>query len=254
MRDSPDTWMVGLAFLLPYIMATMVNHFRIRNWEKAFGWLLLFLFCLTGFFGTFFTSVLYSGLGNPHQVFLNLILWPLIVQAMFWGFVYINHDRVKIYHGYKAVALISLFLCLVIGILTPFSYNGLRDIRIAQDQQILDNACYIEYPGAEFPDEHYDYKGGPGFECISITFLTDDDPEDVFDFYQQHADDSGLVVSTGITTYSENRGLWALGEEPVAFEVELDEEDNEWVFTAYWSDYMEAIENNFEWRYELLDE
>ncbi len=242
---------VALALVLPYVTGTMVHHFLARNWEKAIGWLLLFLFCLTTGLATLAIAAVESGEPDPNVPFVDITPWVMLGQAVLWGILGIRRSRTA--GGWRTVAIIACLISLAVGLLLPATYNAIHRQRIAQDRQILDEACYFPYPGAEFPDGHgkYKHRGGPGFGRLVVNFITDDDPELVFGFYAQHAGDAGLRVRRGTSNWDGTQAQWAVGIETMAIEVTQEDFPGEWTFTVYFGIYSSFEEDYIEENYDL---
>ncbi|MCK4721414.1 hypothetical protein KAU08_12165, partial [bacterium] len=187
MDDYPVLTTVAMALVLPYVAGTMLHHFLTRNWEKAIGWLLLFLFCLTTGLATLAIAAVEPGEFDPTIPFLNIAPWVMLVQAIFWGLFRFMNWRRRGSSGWRTVAVSACFVSLAASLLIPVIYNAIHQQRITQDRELMDEAGFIPYPGADFGDGKYEHKGGPGFGRLIVNFLTDDDPELVFGFYAQHA-------------------------------------------------------------------
>lgn len=243
---------VALALVLPYVTGTMLHHFLSRNWEKAIGWLLLFLFCLTTGLATLAIMAVEPGTFDPIP-FLNIAPWVMLGQALLWGlFRFMNRHR-RGSGGWHTVAVSACLISLAVGFLVPVTYNAIHQQRIAQDREIMDEAGYIPYPGAEYPDGEgkYEHKGGPGFGRLIVNFLTEDDPELVFGFYAQHAEDDGLRVRRGTSNWDGTQVQWVVGNESTAIEVTQEDSPGEWTFTVYFGIYSSFEEDYIEEKYDL---
>jgi hypothetical protein len=244
---------VALALILPYVTGTMLHHFLVRHWEKAIGWILLFTFCLTTGMATLVISAVEPGEFDPTIPFLNIAPWVMLAQAMLWGLFRFMNQRRRGSGRWRTVALTACLVSLTVGLLVPVTYNAVHQQRIAQDLDLLNEVGYIPYPGAVYPDGdgEYEHKGGPGFGHLIVHFLTDDDPDQVFDFYAQCAEDVGLRVRRGTSNRQGTNVLWAVGNETTAMEVEQKESPDEWTFNVYFGIYSSFEEDYIEENYDL---
>lgn len=251
MDDYPVLTTVAMALVLPYVAGTMLHHFLTRNWEKAIGWLLLFLFCLTTGLATLAIAAVEPGEFDPTIPFLNIAPWVMLVQAIFWGLFRFMNWRRRGSSGWRTVAVSACFVSLAASLLIPVIYNAIHQQRITQDRELMDEAGFIPYPGADFGDGKYEHKGGPGFGRLIVNFLTDDDPELVFGFYAQHAGDADLRVRRGTNNYTGTQVQWAVGNESTAIEVERKESPDEWRFSVYFGIYSSFEEDYIEENYDM---
>ena len=237
---------LGLGLILPYVAGSMIHNFQSRKWEQAIGWLLVLSFCLTAGPTALLIGAVEAGESDLNLQIVNITPWVMVAQGVLWGLLLFGYLRGRKSGGWKTVAVTACLISLAVGFLIPVSFNAARGQRIAQDEEILAEVSYVPYPGAEFPDSKYEHVGGgPGHECLSVRFLTDDDPGQVFEFYGQCAENAGLQVRSDITGDDETNVQWATGDSSVAMKVEQVQSPNEWKFSVYWSaDYTVAVDSD----------
>lgn len=246
MHENPVPVLVALVFVLPYATGTMIHHFLTRHWEKAIGWLLIFSFCSTMGLAMLTIMAVRSGEVDPNIQILNLIRWVMLAQALLWALFRFMYQRRREPGGWRTVAASACLISLAVAFLVPVTYNAIRQQRIVQGQELMDEVGYMPYPGADYPDGKLkNTGGGPGYECLSVRFLTDDDPEQVFDFYEQCAESAGLQVHLDTSSRYGTHVLWAVGDTSAAMKVEHAQSSDEWRLFVYWSaDYSVAVDSD----------
>ena len=198
-----------LYWILPYIIGTFCHHLISRHWIRTAGWAIGLALWSCVFISYFMGVVMWSGaIDALNMRWLLASCIVMIGQVVFWGWLWYRLRRRGSISGWRTIATFALPVSLVFCLTTTICYAGWagfqhQQLGIAEDR--LAGIGYEPYPGAEYPLDSYPYspprfRDGRKLAEASLTIWpkTQDDPEQVVDFYLELFENEGFEVRRGL--------------------------------------------------------